>query len=107
MTEYGKQYRRDHVVESRIRDRKKHIRRKYGLTAEAFDGMVMEQCGRCYICGEHDNLGLMVDHNHVTGNTRRLLCFNCNLMLGYSGDSPALLKRAIAYLEQFDPPKNN
>lgn len=35
-----------------------------------------------------------VDHDHVTGGIRDLLCTNCNMMCGQSGDKPERLDAA-------------
>ncbi len=75
-------------------------RRLYGLSIGAYDAMLEEQGGCCAICrrppGKH---GLNVDHDHVTGAVRRLLCSNCNTGLGLFQEDPNLLRAALRYLE--------
>lgn len=77
-----------------------HLRRRYGITAEHFDAMAAEQGGLCAICREAP--GDQVDHDHVTGRVRGLLCFNCNGALGQFRDRRDLMLRAVAYLDR-DP----
>jgi hypothetical protein len=45
---------------------------------------------------------LHIDHNHLTGKTRALLCDKCNVGLGSFRDNPDLLRKAAAYLEFHD-----
>ncbi len=66
-----------------------------------------QQQGKCAICGkpetarnQHRVQRLAVDHCHVTGQFRGLLCHNCNLGLGYFKDDPDLLQKAIVYLSR-------
>ena len=58
--------------------------------------------GRCEICGTapEPKRKLSLDHNHVTGNLRGLLCRYCNLGLGAFKDDPLLLLGAIEYLSK-------
>lgn len=60
-------------------------------------GMLESQGSVCAICGCLPPL--CVDHNHVTGVVRGLLCRNCNLALGGFKDNPDSLRKAITYLE--------
>ena len=39
-----------------------------------------------------------VDHDHVTGKVRELLCKDCNIVLGIINDSPEHLGRLMAYI---------
>lgn len=51
----------------------------------------------CQICGSVNRL--CVDHNHVTGEIRGILCSKCNKGLGIFNDSQQLLRKAANYLE--------
>jgi len=81
-------------------NRKSHLKRKYGLTLEAFDALLAAQGGGCAICGkpEPDN----VDHDHVTGRVRGILCWNCNIGVGHFEDSEDRLATATSYIAQDD-----
>ena len=78
---------------------------KYGLTAQDYEQMLNEQNNRCAICGDEKTssrfLGknFCVDHDHATNKVRGLLCHNCNAGLGYLGDSPVKLEKAMQYLK--------
>lgn len=77
------------------------LRHKYGIGIEEFEAMLEAQGGACAVCGSHpDGRDLCVDHDHVTGQVRGLLCDLCNRMLGQAGDNPDLLDRGAAYLRQ-------
>lgn len=43
---------------------------------------------------------LSVDHCHVTGKVRGLVCQNCNSMLGYAKDEERRLEMGIEYLKK-------
>ena len=61
------------------------------------------QGDRCAICkGERCGPGdrLHIDHDHVTGKVRALLCSRCNTMIGLAGDDPARLTAAAAYIRR-------
>jgi hypothetical protein len=76
--------------------------RRRKLAPERYDEMVAEQGGLCAICraAPTGQLGLMIDHNHTTGEVRGLLCGACNTGLGLFLDDPDLLERAAAYLAE-------
>ena len=40
-----------------------------------------------------------IDHCHVTGKIRGVLCRNCNVALGHFKDSRLHLKAALTYLD--------
>lgn len=80
--------------------------RRYGITAEAHDEMLVRQKGLCAICGDPPSGGvravsrLHIDHDHKTKRVRELLCNNCNNGLGRFRDDPGLLRAAAEYIER-------
>lgn len=79
-------------------ERERHLVRKYGVTLADYDAMFASQGGKCAICGRVQVRALDVDHCHVTGKVRGLLCTNCNRMIGHAGDSAECLEAAAVYL---------
>jgi len=82
--------------------RKYYLKRKYGLSLEDYNNLLNEQNNCCAICGKHQlefSRRLAVDHSHITGNIRGLLCQPCNTALGKFRDSIDLLNSAIEYLK--------
>ena len=75
-----------------------HLIKRYGIGAAEVDAMIAEQGGCCAICGTPDPQH--VDHDHVTGVIRGVLCFNCNGGLGQFQDDVARLRAAIEYLHR-------
>lgn len=79
------------------------IKSNYGLTRERFDEMLIEQCGRCALCGNPFLPGghiVHVDHDHVSDTVRGLLHPECNKGLAYIEDS-VFKAQAEAYLESY------
>lgn len=81
------------------------LRRDFGISLEDYQTMLAKQGGVCAVClkPEKTKRRLAVDHDHNTGKIRGLLCRDCNTSLGKLGDSPEILRRAAAYLENNFP----
>lgn len=91
------------VLSARWRERSPGYMRQYhyGISPEDFDALLASQEGRCPICGSdvHRAKGWHLDHDHVTGKVRGILCGPCNNGLGNFNDDPARLRAAAEYLE--------
>lgn len=78
------------------------------MSPEAFQEQLERQGNACAICRTTDpkrkgsKSPWHIDHCHVTGRIRGVLCALCNLGLGQFRDSPDLLEAAAVYLR--DPP---
>ncbi len=84
-----------------LRAKQNDLKRMFGISLADYEEMLAKQNGVCAICENKDAyFKLAVDHCHVTGVIRGLLCSQCNRGLGCLGDSPERLRRAIAYLER-------
>lgn len=73
--------------------------KRYGLTEDQYQSLLLDQHGLCKVCEEP--LGVVhIDHDHDTGAVRGLLCHTCNVGMGHLKDDPRLLRKAAEYLEQ-------
>lgn len=70
-----------------------------GITAAFKNKLLEEQNFKCKICERDITNKSYLDHNHINGKFRGLLCINCNTSLGKFNDDVALLHKAIEYLE--------
>lgn len=78
----------------------KDLKWRYGLSLEEFRRLEAAQGGVCAICHEPPSTRLYVDHDHVSGRIRGLLCQRCNVMLGHAKDNVLILESAITYLQR-------
>ena len=81
--------------------------RRHNLTGVEYWQMYDEQGGVCAICGLQETAKrggktqrLAVDHDHDTGRIRGLLCYRCNMMLGFGQDDKDRMMSAAIYLER-------
>jgi len=75
--------------------------RRYGITQEDFNNMLVEQNNMCKICNSEfkNTKDTHIDHCHNTNKVRGLLCNGCNLALGQFGDNTDIMSMAIKYLQ--------
>lgn len=80
----------------------------FGITLVEYNQLLEKQNNVCAICGQPEIIihkqanrvkDLAVDHDHVTGHVRGLLCQGCNIMLGLCDDNIEVLHNAILYLQ--------
>ncbi len=78
-----------------------HALKRYGLTPESYEAWARIQNKLCAICKRpsKDKRGLFVDHNHVTGKLRSLLCSRCNWYVGQCETDPGFFAKIQLYLE--------
>ena len=76
-------------------------RARHGLTKSDFMAMFTRQHSRCAGCNRQLEIdkSTHIDHDHITGNPRGLLCVRCNFALGYVQDKRDVLYQLAAYLE--------
>lgn len=81
--------------------RKERLKRFYGLTVADYEVLILKSGGKCAVCQNPfpSIKQRHIDHDHVTGKIRGLLCQRCNNALGLLDDSPERLRAAAAYLE--------
>lgn len=104
-TEHSATYKEAHSKNSR----RSHLNRKYGMTPGEYEQMLQAQGGVCDLCKQPETMydpktgkvrPLAVDHDHVTGAVRALLCKSCNQALGMAKENPEVLRRMADYIEE-------
>jgi Recombination endonuclease VII len=76
--------------------RGRHLTKRYGIGEKDVERLIARQDGLCLICRKVAPTA--VDHDHVTGAVRGVLCGDCNTGMGQLRDNPWVLRRAIEYL---------
>lgn len=87
----------------RQKAREAHLLRLYGITWDQYNELLEKQNHRCFVCQKHENefkTRLAVDHDHVTGEIRGLLCNYCNHRVVGRNRNPDIMKRVYEYLSQ-------
>ena len=82
---------------------KAKTKQRRGVTSSQANLLLKEQGGICDICKNPypGKSGWCLDHDHLTGKNRGLLCSSCNMALGLLQDSIKILKFATIYLEKY------
>ncbi len=112
--EYWQEYHREYRIKNNERIRKsikawrtahphhrhsENLWRAFGITIAQYNEMLKEQGGRCAVCEQKPTtIRLAVDHDHITGTIRGLLCLGCNTTVGKLRDSPELVEKLRRYL---------
>lgn len=80
---------------------KRRLKSRYGISTEQYEHLLLLQNNVCAICGQNNKNGkrLAIDHDHVTGKVRGLLCNACNGFLGQFKEDTNILMKAISYIE--------
>jgi len=98
----GERFRKEYM-------RRKRLKRDFDLSPETYEIMLKSQNYLCAICHKAETAlardkitlrRLAVDHDHLTGKIRQLLCNKCNCLLGRADDDIERLKAAITYLQK-------
>ena len=100
---YGAEWRKNNPEKAKELDLK-----KLGVSFSEYTALLELQSGVCAICGNPETKksakgttrSLSVDHDHITGEIRGLLCSACNIAIGYMNDSVERLNSAIQYLSK-------
>lgn len=106
-SERSREWQRKNRDAFRAISRRYKRKRNYGITDMQYQKLLDEQDGKCAICEKPETCilrgtlaALAVDHDHVTGQIRGLLCQRCNRSIGLLYDDPVTLDKAAAYLRK-------
>ncbi len=101
LAEKQKIYRQKHKREIAEYKRKRTLLRRYNLTLEQVDELLIKQDHRCAICKKPlTEAQRTIDHDHRTGEARGILCMPCNSGLGMFKEDQTVMAEAIQYLKR-------
>ncbi|HXD10558.1 MAG TPA: endonuclease VII domain-containing protein [Anaerolineales bacterium] len=109
--EYSREWRKNNPELAQLASLKSRLMAQYSLSMDSYNKMLEDQAGLCALCGNPEHVKdprtgsvkrLSVDHNHTTKKVRKLLCADCNHMIGYSREKPEILRKAAEYLEDYE-----
>ncbi len=100
--EYKHKWKLENPEKLKIHSRRTQLKRKYGITLEKYNELLLSQDGHCVFCDRtpsQERYGVLtIDHDHKTGKIRGLLCITHNRSLGVFGDDEEGLLKALAYV---------
>lgn len=109
---YQRNYAKQHRVENPDRYILQELRqrcKRYGVTPEWYQGQLEKQNSVCALCLKPEISerrkgstvrSLAIDHCHVNGTARGLLCSACNQAVGKIEAAPGWIERALEYLKE-------
>jgi hypothetical protein len=100
LREKGRKYYRENTEKARASSRMS----SYGISKENFEKMLENQNHNCAICGNKMILSFdrIMDHDHVNGKIREILCRKCNCGIGFFKDKSNIVKLALDYLIKWE-----
>ncbi len=117
LTEYTREYRmkdpqrhntymRDYYRKNPEKLKNQHCLACHGITYQKKSEMIEAQGFKCLICGIDlrtlPDIQTHIDHNHVTGEIRSILCHGCNTAIGLMKEDIQILNNAIQYILKYN-----
>jgi hypothetical protein len=94
------------TIKNKETARDRYLQRTYNITETEYNARLLAQDNKCPLCstefthGDYGPNSPVVDHCHINGHVRGILCNECNRGLGYYHDDPKALRKAADYLER-------
>jgi len=87
--------------------RARNLQKLYNISLTEFAAILKEQGQKCAICRKlarriKNKSRWYLDHDHLTGKNRGILCHRCNLVIGFAGDNISILEQAVKYLRRHE-----
>jgi hypothetical protein len=102
--EYDRQRRLQNLKKDPDFDRRRDLKKHYGISLEDYEFLFHSQGAKCAICKstKPKGKGWHIDHDHKSGQIRGILCHYCNLGIGHFKDNERAIRSAIEYLNTWE-----
>ena len=97
-------YCRRYYKENKQKWREREYKKKYNMTLQEFDALLLSQNNKCPICDTalKSTRQMHVDHHHESGMRRQILCSKCNTALGLLNENVVNFEKAIQYINKWN-----
>jgi Recombination endonuclease VII len=95
-------WRRSNPERADVIRRTAYLKKHYGITYDDYQNLLARYDYKCWICKKHQEnfvKNLHVDHDHVDGSVRGLLCYTCNRQVIGRNRDPEIYLEAYKYLK--------
>lgn len=102
VAKYKKEYRVKNKEKIRIARRTRTIK-EYGISVDDYNLLLASQNGMCAICcgSASEKRTFHIDHDHITGKVRGILCHSCNTTIGFVNEDIGRLNKIIDYIKKY------
>lgn len=100
-------WRRANPEKADIIRRNTYLKKHYGISFEQYQELLKKGDLKCWVCKKPQESfikNLNVDHDHITGEVRGLLCYTCNRQVIGRNRDPEIYLSAYTYLKGPYPP---
>lgn len=97
----SKKYRKAHPERTAETDANSRLKRRYGISLFDKKRMEANQKGKCALCERPlptKSFNRVIDHDHLTGRVRGVICRACNVALARFGDNGSAITKLVKYL---------
>lgn len=100
INKYNREWQKKNRSKLHASCRRHRLKKNFGLTIDQYSQLLEKQNRKCAVCKVFNNSQrhFPVDHDHVTGKVRGLLCPNCNMAIGMFKENKEIIKAALDYL---------
>lgn len=102
-TDTGKMALKKRYIRNKESYKDAKLKRSFGIGLSEYNSILKLQNGKCAICKkteEQNGKMLAVDHCHITGKNRDLLCSSCNICIGFIEKNNLDFQTIINYLKK-------
>jgi hypothetical protein len=107
---WAEMYVKGDKVEIASKRRNRILKHRYGISSAEYEARFQEQGGLCAICktpaSDIKATRLYVDHNHATGDVRKLICPGCNSSVAVIEQGAERISALAAYLAEHETDKH-
>jgi hypothetical protein len=81
------------------------VKSEYGISLRDLESIRKAQGNKCAVC-KGELKYERIDHDHITGKVRGLLCHRCNILAGFIEKTPGIVEKIGTYIQNAERIQN-